>query len=187
MVAFLYFSVFARWGLYQTYTGSLTFTLIHILRQTIKKCPLFEANYYTINPLPRSPRAKVRGPKWSARTRNFLGHNLKNCNIFHSDRFLQNVLRDFWFFQKIKNGPFSGPIYHQIHLDRVKKAYTLMISMETQKKCTSQIFDFWKFITHFLKWSEEHFSKCLNMWINENLSTRSRKLTEIFSWKGLSG
>ena len=57
------FKSFLCWGLYQTFTGSLTFTLIHILRQTIKKKSLFEANYYKINPLPRSPRPKVRGPK----------------------------------------------------------------------------------------------------------------------------
>ena len=78
------------------------------------------------------------------------------------------IWRDYWIkISKIKNGPFSGPIYHQIHLDRVKKAYTLMTSMEKQKKCTSQIFDFWNFITHFLKWSEGHFLKFQNMWINE--------------------
>ena len=105
--------------------------------------------------------------------------------IFKSDGFFQNVLRDFWFFSEIQNGPFSGPIYHQIHLDRVKKAHNLMTSMEKQKICTSQIFDFWNFITHFLKWSEEHFSKYQNMWINENLSTRSAKLPVMFYWREL--
>ena len=141
---------------------------------------------HEIKTLSRSPRQKVRGGKWSARTWQIFYAAKKIQIIFKSDGFLQNILRDFWFFSKIKNGPFSGPIYHQIHLDRVKKAYTLMTSMEKQKKCTSQIFDFWNFITHFLKWSEEHFSKYQNMWINENLSTRSAKLPVMFYWRGLA-
>ncbi len=134
----------------------------------------------------RSPRQIVRGAKWSTPPNSTFYAANKMKIIFKSDGFLQNVLRDFWVFSKIKNGPFSGPIYHQIHLDRVKKAYTLMTSMEKQKKCTSQIFDFWKFITHFLKWSEEHFSKYQNMWINENLSTRSAKLPVMFYWRELA-
>ena len=66
----------------------------------------------------------------------------------------------------------------------VKKAYTLMTSMEQQKIYTSQIFDFRNFITHFLKWSEEHFSKYQNMRINDNLSTRLAKLPVIFFIEG---
>ena len=50
-----------------------------------------------------------------------------------------------------------------------------MTSMENQNQYPSQIFDFWNFITHFLKWSEEHFSKFQNIWTIENLSTRSAK------------
>ena len=142
---------------------------------------------HKIQTLSRRPRQKVGGGKWSAWTQKTFYAAKKMKIIFKSDGFLQNVLRDFWFFSKIKNGLFAGPIYHQIHLDRVKKAYATMISMEKLKKCTSQIFDFWKFITHFLKWSEEHFSKCQNMWINENLSTRSPKLPLIFLFKGVSG
>ena len=99
---------------------------------------------------------------------------------------VRDFCKTFWeifdFFSIIQNGPFFGPIYHQIHLDVVKKAYTLMTSMEKQKKCTSQIFDFWNFFT----WSEEHFSKYQNMWINENLSTRSAKLPVMFYWRGLA-
>ena len=147
---------------------------------------MIEGNH-KIQTLSRSPRQKVRGGKWLARTQKTFYAAKKMKINFKSDGFLQNVLRDFWFLKKIKNGPFSGPIYHQIHLDRVKKEYATMTSTEKLKKCTSQIFDYWKFITHFLKWSEEHFSKCQNMWINENLSTRSPKLPEIFLWKGVSG
>ena len=40
----------ASWGLFQTFTCSLTFT----------KCSYFEANYHKINPLSRSPPLKVR-------------------------------------------------------------------------------------------------------------------------------
>ena len=139
-----------------------------------------------IQTLSRGPRQKVRGGKWSARTQNFF-YAAKNMKIiFKSNGLLQKVLRDFWFFSKIKNGPFSGPIYPHIHLDRVKKAYTLMTSEEKLKKCTSQFFDFGNFITHFLKWLDGHFSKFQNMWINENLSTRSAKLPVIFSLKGVS-
>jgi hypothetical protein len=53
--------------------------------------------------------------------------------IFKSDGLLQKVWEIFDFFQKSKNGLFSGPIYHQIHLDGVKKSLSLMISMEKQK------------------------------------------------------
>ena len=153
----------------------------------IRKNQILVERNHEIQTLSRGPRQKVRGGKWSARTQKISYAAKKMKFIFKSGGFLQNVLRDFWIFSKIKNSSFSGPIYHQIYLDGVKKSLSLMISMETQKKCTSQIFDFWKFITHFLKWSEEHFSKCQNMWINENLSTRSPKLPEIFLWKGVSG
>ena len=153
----------------------------------IRKNQILVERNHKIQTLSRSPRQKVRGGKWSNRTQKTFYAAKKMTINFKSDSFLRNVLRDFWFLKKIKNGPFSGLIYHQIHLDRVKKAYTLMISMEKQKKCTSQIFDFWKFIKHFLKWLEEYFSKCQHMSINENLLTRSPKLPEIFLWKGLNG
>ena len=153
----------------------------------IRKNQILIERNHNIKTLLRSPQQKVRGGKWSARTQEIFYAAKKMKIIFKSDGFLQNVLRDFWIFSKIKNSSFSGPIYHQIHLDRVKNAYATMISMEKLKKCTSHIFDFWKFITHFFKWSEEHFSKCQNMWINENLSTRLAKLPEIFLWKGVSG
>jgi hypothetical protein len=96
-------SVYMRAGGYTKPILVVSHTLwYHILRQTIKKNPLFEANYHKINPLPRGPWPKVRGAKWSARTWNFRGHNKKNRNIFRSDGFLQNILRDFWSFQKSK-------------------------------------------------------------------------------------
>jgi hypothetical protein len=107
--------------------------------------------------------------------------------ISNSDGFLHNILRDFWFFSKIKNGPLSGPIYHQIQYRVKKKAYATMSRMEKLKKSSSQIFYFWNFITHLLKWSEEHFSKSQNMWINENLSTRSANLPVLFLLEGISG
>ena len=120
---------------------------------------------HEIKTLSRSPHQKVRGGKWSAQTWNVFNAANKIQISFKSDGFLQNILRDFWFFSKIQNGQFSGAIYHQIHLYRVKKAYKPWWPAWNKKKCTSQIFDFWNFITHFLKWSEEHFSKYQNMWI----------------------
>jgi hypothetical protein len=104
--------------------------------------------------------------------------------------FCETFWEFFLFFSKIKNGPLSGPIYHQIHLDRVKKTYATMTSKEKlEKMYISDLIFFWNFITHFLQWSEGHFSKYQNMWINENLSIyqRSAKLPVILFFKGVSG
>ena len=59
------------------------------------------------------------------------------------------ILRYFQFLAKTKNSPFSMPIYHQSHLNKEKKSYSMTIGTEKRKKFTSQIFDFWNFITNF--------------------------------------
>ena len=68
----------------------------------IRKNQILVERNHEIQTLSRGPRQKVRGGKWSARTqKNF--YAAKNMKIiFKSNGFLQNVLRDFWFFSKIK-------------------------------------------------------------------------------------
>jgi hypothetical protein len=56
---------------------------------------LIESNQ-KIQTLSRSPRQKVGGGKWSARTQKTFYAAKKMKIIFKSDGFLQNVLRDFW-------------------------------------------------------------------------------------------
>ena len=73
------------------------------------------------------------------------------------------LLRDFWIFVKMQNGPFSRPIYHQTVLDTEKKSYSTTIGTEKQKKCTSQIFNFWKMLFRSLKKVCDEFSKIKNL------------------------
>jgi hypothetical protein len=43
------------------------------------------------------------------------------------------------------------------------KKYLMMISMEKQRKCTSQIFDFTKFMTEIFAKLNERFSKIMEL------------------------
>ena len=107
-----------------------------------------------------SPRQKVGGGKWWARSHKhfFAAQNLKI--IFKSYAFLHNSLRDFWIFVKRQNRPFSRPIYQHTGLNTEKKSNSTTIGTEKRKKCTSQIFYFWNFITHFFKsWKDFNKSK----------------------------
>ena len=42
--------------------------------------------------------------------------------------------------------------------------YLMTMGMEKWRKCTSQIFDFWKFIAHEFAKLVERFSKIMNLW-----------------------
>ena len=138
-----------------------------------KKNQFMVEGNHKIETLSESPRKKLGGLNGCART-DLDFYAAKNWKIiFKTHGFLQNVLRDFWPFSKIKNSPFSRPIYHQTVLDTEKKSYSTTIGTEKRKKCTSQIFYFWKFITHFFWWSEEHFSKTQNLWNKEKFRNLS--------------
>jgi hypothetical protein len=82
------------WGLYQTYTGSLPLTIIHILRQTTKKILFWRQTITQLIPFQEALDQKLGVQN------DRLGHEIsvdtikKNHNI-HSDGFLQNILRDF--------------------------------------------------------------------------------------------
>ena len=64
-----------------------------------------------------------------------------------SQRYLSNIVRDFWKLRNNENWPFSRPYFYQIQLDMAKNIYVLTIRMDKWKTCTSQIFPFWNFIT----------------------------------------
>ena len=84
-----------------------------------------------------------------------------------SQRFLSNMLRDFqksWNYKKYENGPFSRPIFHQKQSDIASKKYFMTISMEKQRKCTSQIFDFSNFITEIFAKHVGRFSNIMKLW-----------------------
>ena len=84
-----------------------------------------------------------------------------------SQRYLQNMFRDFRKSrnnEKWENGPFSKPFFYQKHLDMANEKYLMTIGMEKWRKCTSQIFDFWKFIAHKFAKLVEIFSKIMNLW-----------------------
>jgi hypothetical protein len=123
---------------------------------------MIESNH-KIQTLSRSPPQKVRGGKWSARTQKF-SYAANNMKIILK-------VMDFCKTSKIKNGPFSGPIYHQIHLDRVKKTYATMTSKEKLKKM--YISDFWFLKRHhtLFKMTGRAFfkiSKYVNQWKSIN-------------------
>ncbi len=82
-------------------------------------------------------------------TPNFLSGTSKKGSTFMIAFDHNLILKYFRFLAKTKNIPFSMPIYYQTQLDTEKKSYSMTIGTEKQKKCTSQIFYFLNFITHF--------------------------------------
>ena len=141
---------------------------------------------HEIKTLSRSPRQKVRGGKWSARTWNVFTRPKKFKSVLKVMDFCKTFWEIFDFFQKSKTAHFLGQFTTRYTWIGSKRHIPWWPAWKNKKKSTSQIFDFWNFITHFLKWSEEHFSKYQNMWINENLSTRSAKLPVMFYWRELA-
>ena len=129
----------------------------HFRCQIIRKIQFMIKSNHKIDTLYGNPTQKVWGLKWCART-NLLFYTAKKKKIIlKSYEFLQNVSRDFWFFINIKNTPFSKTIYYHILLNT---------GMEKWRKCTSQIFDYWNYITRYFYQSEELFTKCQKLWIH---------------------
>ena len=58
--------------------------------------------------------------------------------------FMHNVVRDLKKKSQYENWPFSRQSFHQIQLDMANKKCVLTSGMDKWKKCTSQIFNFWK-------------------------------------------
>ena len=76
---------------------------------------------------------------------------------------MHNVSRDFQKQIMHENGPFSRPFFCGIRLDMTNKKYVMTISTEKGRKCMTQIFDFWKFITVILAKLNERFSKIMKL------------------------
>ena len=136
----------------------------------IRKNQILVERNHEIQTLSRGPRQKVRGGKWSARTQKncYAAKNMKI--IFKSDGFLQNVLRDFWFFSKIKLWskaimklkPFREAPDKKLGVENdwlgPKKLFTrpkkwkLILKIMEFCKTFWEIFDFWKKskMAHFL-------------------------------------
>ena len=96
-----------------------------------------------------------------------------------SQRFLLNILRDFQKVWNYENWSFSRPIYHQIQSDMAENLYAMTTAMEKQKKCASQIFHFWNFITQIFAKHIERFSKDVKLWQIIFQEARSPSLTEL--------
>ena len=113
---------------------------------------------------------------------NFLrGPKLENC-FFQSWIFAKRFERFFIFFKNQKLTIF----YPNLPPDTYgywKKVIYHDDGHGKTKKCTSQIFDFWNFITHFFQRSEEPFSKCWNVWNDEKIRNLSKRFAEIHDWK----
>ena len=84
-------------------------------------------------------------------------------NHFFEYGFMHNVLRDFQKQIMHENGPFSRPFFCHIRLDMANKKYVMTISTEKGRKCMTQIFDFWKFITEIFAKLNERFSKIMKL------------------------
>ena len=100
----------------------------------------------------------------TAWTEFFRQHFYFFLRFFLKFRFMHNVLRDFQKKSNYKNRPFSRPVFHQIQLDMANKKHVMTISMEKWKKCTSQIFNFWNFVTEIFVKHVERFSKIMKLW-----------------------
>ena len=81
-----------------------------------------------------------------------------------SQRFLQNMLRDFQKscnYEKYKNCPFSRPYFYQKHQDMANKNHLMTISIKKWRKCISQILDFWNLSREILAKQVRRFSKIM--------------------------
>ena len=63
-----------------------------------------------------------------------------------------------------KKLPFYWPFFYKKHLDMANEKYLMTIGMEKWRKFTSQIFDFWNFITEIFAKHVERFSKIMKLW-----------------------
>ena len=65
--------------------------------------------------------------------------------------------------KNLQIGPYSRPFFYQIRLDMANKKYLMGISIGKGRKCMTQIFDFWKFITEIFAKLNERFSKIMKL------------------------
>ena len=72
------------------------------------------------------------------------------------------------------------PFYHQKQLDMAN--YLMTISTEKQRKWTSQIFDFWNFITEIFVKHVERFSKIMKLWKIMKIANFLGKFSTKNSW-----
>ena len=96
---------------------------------------------------------------------NILSSIVEDKTICHEpSRLRPNILWDFQKLRKYENWSFSRPFIYQIQLDMATKKYVTTISMDKLKKCTSQFFNFWNFVTEIFVKHIERFSKIEKIW-----------------------
>ena len=125
------------------------------------KVPWFDGDCGQISPTKMGRTTKNHILRQTARTEFFRWHFHFFLKYFFEYGFMQNVLRDFQKQIMHENGPFSRPFFCHIWMDMANKKYIMTISMEKGRKCTSQIFYFWNFITEIFAKLNERFSKIM--------------------------
>ena len=114
--------------------------MLHFGMLTIRKNLFMVESNHKSATLSRSPRQKVGWQNDGLGTTKLFKRPKIGKSFFQSWIFAIFCCWDFVHFSKIKNEPFSTPIYHQKRLDIGKKSYTMTTGPEKWRKCTSQIF-----------------------------------------------
>ena len=114
--------------------------LIFSDHQKILKINLWGKAIIKLKPFPEAPNKKLGMENdWLKPTNIFTWPKI--TNLFISFVEFWQKFWEIFDLKKIKNGPFSSPIFHQTHLDNEKESYTMNKGTEKRKKSTSQIFD----------------------------------------------